>query len=129
MPTVIFAVAAGGAIGATLRWAVVRWAGHLLGLGFPWGTMIVNVLGSLVMGIAAVAMMERFPGSWGRLSPFLMTGVLGGFTTFSAFSLDALFLIERGRNLAAVAYIGGSVALSIAGLWVGLTLARGIWGQ
>ncbi len=90
--------------------------------------MIVNVLGSLVMGVAAVAMMERFPGSWGRLSPFLMTGVLGGFTTFSAFSLDALFLIERGRNLAAASYIGGSVALSIAGLWAGLALARGVWG-
>jgi CrcB protein len=128
MPTIIFSVAAGGAIGATLRWAIVRWSGHVLGLAFPYGTLIVNVLGSLVMGVAAVAMMERFPGSWGRLSPFLMTGVLGGFTTFSAFSLDALFLIERGRNLAAAAYIGGSVGLSIAGLWAGLVLARGIWG-
>jgi len=129
MPTILLSVAAGGAIGATLRWAVVRWAGHVLGMGFPYGTLIVNVLGSLVMGVAAVAMMERFPGSWGRYSPFLMTGVLGGFTTFSAFSLDALFLIERGRNLAAAAYIGGSVALSIAGLWAGLALARGVWGQ
>ncbi len=128
MPTIIFSVAAGGAIGATLRWAIVRWSGHVLGLAFPYGTLIVNVLGSLVMGAAAVVMMERFPGSWGRFSPFLMTGVLGGFTTFSAFSLDALFLIERGRNLAAAAYIGGSVALSIAGLWAGLALARGVWG-
>ncbi len=128
MPTVVFAVAAGGAIGASLRWLIVRWSGHVLGLAFPYGTLIVNVLGSLVMGVAAVAMMERFPGSWGRLSPFVMTGVLGGFTTFSAFSLDALFLIERGRNLAAASYIGGSVALSIAGLWAGLALARGVWG-
>ena len=128
MPTVIFWVAAGGAIGASLRYLVVRWAGHVLGLGFPYGTLIVNVGGSLVMGVAAVMMMERFPGSWGRFSPFLMTGLLGGFTTFSAFSLDALFLIERGRNLAAAAYIGGSVALSIAGLWAGLALARGVWG-
>jgi len=128
MPTIILSVAAGGAIGATLRWAIVRWAGHALGLAFPYGTLIVNVLGSLVMGVAAVAMMERFPGSWSRFSPFLMTGILGGFTTFSAFSLDALFLIERGRNLAAVTYIGGSVALSIAGLWAGLALARGVWG-
>ncbi|MFQ5566139.1 MAG: fluoride efflux transporter CrcB [Paracoccaceae bacterium] len=128
MPTVVFAVAAGGAIGATLRWAVVRWSGHALGLAFPYGTLIVNVAGSAVMGIAAVIMMERFPGSWGRFAPFLMTGVLGGFTTFSAFSLDALFLIERGRNLAAAAYIGGSVVLSVAGLWAGLALARGVWG-
>jgi CrcB protein len=58
-----------------------------------------------------------------------MTGVLGGFTTFSAFSLDALYLIERGRNLAAASYIGGSVGLSIAGLWAGMALARGVWGQ
>ena len=128
MPTVILWVAAGGAIGASLRFLVVRWAGHVLGLAFPYGTLIVNVAGSLVMGVAAVMMMERFPGSWGKLSPFLMTGILGGFTTFSAFSLDALFLIERGRNLAAATYIGGSVALSILGLWAGLTLARGVWG-
>ncbi len=128
MPTVFLSVAAGGAIGASLRWLIVRWAGHALGLAFPYGTLIVNVLGSLVMGVIAVIMMERLPGSWGRFAPFLMTGVLGGFTTFSAFSLDALFLIERGRNLAAVAYIGGSVVLSIAGLWAGLALARGVWG-
>lgn len=128
MTSAILSVAAGGAIGASLRWLVVRWAGHVLGLGFPYGTLIVNVAGSLVMGVAAVAMMDRFPGTWGRFAPFLMTGVLGGFTTFSAFSLDALFLIERGRNLAAATYIGGSVALSILGLWAGLTLARGVWG-
>jgi CrcB protein len=128
MPTVILWVAAGGAIGASLRFLVVRWAGHALGLAFPYGTLIVNVAGSLAMGVAAVMMMERFPGSWGRFSPFLMTGILGGFTTFSAFSLDALFLIERGRNLAAATYIGGSVALSILGLWAGLALARGVWG-
>ena len=128
MTTVFLSVAAGGAIGASLRFLVVRWAGHVLGLAFPYGTLIVNVAGSLVMGVAAVMMMERFPGSWGRFSPFLMTGILGGFTTFSAFSLDALFLIERGRNLAAASYIGGSVALSVLGLWAGLTLARGVWG-
>jgi CrcB protein len=128
MTSVFLSVAAGGAIGASLRWLVVRWAGHALGLAFPYGTLIVNVAGSLVMGVAAVAMMDRFPGTWSRFAPFVMTGVLGGFTTFSAFSLDALFLIERGRNLAAATYIGGSVALSILGLWAGLTLARGVWG-
>lgn len=121
-------VAAGGAIGATLRWLVVRWAAHAFGPGFPWGTVIVNVAGSAAMGILAVLLMERFPGAWGRYAPFLMTGVLGGFTTFSAFSLDALFLIERGRNLAAAGYMGASVVLSVAGLWAGLTLARGVWG-
>ena len=128
MINTFLSVAAGGAIGASLRWLVVRWAGQALGLAFPYGTLMVNVAGSLVMGVAAVVMMERFPGSWGRLSPFLMTGILGGFTTFSAFSLDTLFLIERGRNLAAATYVGGSVVLSIFGLWAGLTLARGVWG-
>ncbi|MDH3668660.1 MAG: fluoride efflux transporter CrcB [Paracoccaceae bacterium] len=121
-------VAVGGAIGATLRWLVVRWATHALGPGFPWGTVIVNVAGSVAMGVLAVLLMERFPGAWGRYAPFLMTGVLGGFTTFSAFSLDALFLIERGRNMAAAGYMGASVLLSIAGLWAGLALARGVWG-
>lgn len=128
MTSAILSVAAGGAIGASLRWLVVRWAGQALGLAFPYGTLMVNVAGSLAMGIATVLLMERFPGSWSRFAPFVMTGVLGGFTTFSAFSLDALFLIERGRNLAAATYIGGSVALSILGLWAGLTLARGVWG-
>ena len=122
----IGAVAAGGAIGAVLRFALVRWATHSLP-GFPWGTLAVNVLGSLAMGLLAVALMERFPGSWGRLAPFLMTGVLGGFTTFSAFSLDALFLIERGRLLAAVGYVAGSMGLAILALWAGLAIGRAIW--
>ncbi|MGM0584084.1 MAG: fluoride efflux transporter CrcB [Pseudomonadota bacterium] len=117
-------VALGGALGATLRWLFTGWAGRALGHGFPWGTLGVNVIGSLVMGLAAVIMMERFPGSWGRFAPFLMTGVLGGFTTFSAFSLDALYMIERGRLAAAAGYMAGSVALSVLALFAGLALAR-----
>lgn len=120
------AVAAGGALGASARYAVGAWARSALGPHFPWGTFTVNVLGSFVMGVAAALMIEKFPGSWGRFSPFLMTGVLGGFTTFSAFSLDALFLIERGRTAAAAAYVGGSVALSIGALFAGLALARAL---
>ncbi|MEM6439580.1 MAG: fluoride efflux transporter CrcB [Pseudomonadota bacterium] len=122
----VLQVALGGAIGAALRWwlagATVRWLGH----GFPWGTFAVNVIGSLVMGLAAAVLMERMHGDWGRFAPFLMTGVLGGFTTFSAFSLDALFLIERGRHAAAAAYMGGSVLACVLALWLGLTLARGV---
>ncbi|MEM1315803.1 MAG: fluoride efflux transporter CrcB [Pseudomonadota bacterium] len=121
----VLQVALGGAIGAALRWwlagAVTRWAGP----GFPWGTFAVNVVGALVMGVAAAVMMERLPGAWGRFAPFLMTGVLGGFTTFSAFSLEALFLIERGRHAAAAAYMGGSVLACVLALWLGLTLVRG----
>jgi Integral membrane protein possibly involved in chromosome condensation len=78
------------------------------------------------MGVAAVLIAEKGLGSWGRLAPFVMTGVLGGFTTFSAFSLDALYLMERGRGAAAALYVGGSVALSIGALWAGLSLARSL---
>ena len=118
-------VAAGGALGATLRYALGGWALRTFGSGFPWGTLAVNVLGGFAMGLAAALLMER-TGSWGRLAPFLMTGVLGGFTTFSAFSLDALFLMERGRAAAAALYVGGSVALSIGALWAGLALGRSL---
>jgi fluoride exporter len=122
-------VAFGGALGALCRFLTVAWAGRAFGPGFPWGTMIVNVLGSAIMGVAAVVMMERMPGSWGRYAPFVMTGLLGGFTTFSAFSLDVLSLIERGRTGAAAAYAGGSVALSVLGLFLGLAAARALLPQ
>jgi len=123
----VLSVALGGAIGASLRYGVGAWTLRLFGPGFPVGTMVVNVLGSLVMGVVAVAMLHRFPGTWGAYAPFVMTGVLGGFTTFSAFSLDALNLIESGRMTNAIFYVAGSVALSIGALFVGLTLGRTIW--
>lgn len=116
-------VALGGGIGAVLRWLGAAWVGRLTGEGFL-GTAFVNVVGSFAMGLLAVLMMERLPGSWGRFAPFLMTGVLGAFTTFSAFSLDTLYLFERGRVGIAAAYVAGSVALSILGLLLGLKLAR-----
>ena len=116
-------VALGGAIGAVLRWLGAAWVGRLTGEGWL-GTAFVNVAGSFVMGVLAAVMIERLPGSWGRYAPFAMTGVLGGFTTFSAFSLDALYLVERGRLAAALGYVAGSVGLSILGLFLGLKLAR-----
>jgi CrcB protein len=119
-------VAAGGAIGASMRFMTGHWVMRLIGPGFPWSTLIVNIVGSLAMGVIAVVMMERFPGSWGRWAPFAMTGVLGGFTTFSAFSLDAFTLFERGRYLAAAAYVGGSVALSITALLIGFYCTRAV---
>jgi CrcB protein len=121
---ILVSVALGGAIGASLRYLTARAAMRLLGPGFPWGTVAVNVVGCFAMGLLAVALMERFPGAWGRWAPFAMTGVLGGFTTFSAFSLDALSLWEKGRALAAALYVGGSVAASIAALGLGLALGR-----
>ncbi len=123
---VLLQVALGGAIGAALRYASGGVAMRLLGSGFPYGTMFVNILGSFIMGFAAFYMLERMDGSFGRYAPFLMTGVLGGFTTFSAFSLDAVFLIERGRFLAAVIYMGGSVAFAMLALLLGMALARSL---
>lgn len=116
-------VAMGGAIGAVLRWLGVAWVGRLTGEGWL-GTAFVNVAGCFAMGVLAVLMTERLPGGWGRFAPFALTGVLGGFTTFSAFSLDAVHLVERGRLAAAGGYVAGSVALSILGLVLGLKLAR-----
>ncbi len=126
-PQTLGLVALGGAIGATLRFAAV---GALLRLapGFPWGTVAVNVLGSFAMGVLAVLVLERLPGGWARLGPLLLTGVLGGFTTFSAFSLDTVALLERGRPGAAAAYVLASVAGSVAALALGLRLGRALWG-
>ncbi len=123
---VLLQVALGGAIGASLRYLSGVAALRLLGGGFPYGTMFVNILGSFLMGFAAFYMLERMDGSFGRFAPFIMTGVMGGFTTFSAFSLDALFLIERSRFVAAGIYMGGSIALAMLALVVGIALARSL---
>jgi CrcB protein len=113
----------GGGIGAALRHGVNLGTARLFGTAFPYGTLTVNVVGSLVMG--AIAAYFAFKGDatqhW-RL--FLATGVLGGFTTFSAFSLDVALLYERGAIGLAVLYVGLSVALSLAGLFAGLALVR-----
>ena len=86
----------------------------------------MNVVGSLIMGFVAVWLLHRVGSE--RFAPFLMTGVLGGFTTFSAFSLDAVMLYEKGRVGMAAAYMGGSVALSIAALALGMAIARAVGG-
>ncbi|QMU56848.1 MAG: fluoride efflux transporter CrcB [Boseongicola sp.] len=115
------AVGLGGAIGAMARYgvglAVMRAVGH----GFPVAIITVNVLGSFLMGVFVVLAAQRGLTSW---SPFVMTGLLGGFTTFSAFSLEAVTLYERGEVAQAGLYIGLSVVLSISGLMLGLWLAR-----
>ena len=108
-------VAIGGAIGSVLR--------HLAVLAFaaPWAVMGINILGSFCIGVLYVTLSTRL-----HLSPLLMTGLLGGFTTFSAFSLDTLKLWESGRPLTALGYAGGSVLLSLAAVALGVALARSI---
>jgi CrcB protein len=113
----------GGGIGAALRHGVNVLSARLLGTAFPYATMFENVTGSLVMGLLAgyFAFKGDASQSW-RL--FLTTGILGGYTTFSAFSLDAALLYQRGELALAALYVIGSVALSIAGLFAGLALVR-----
>jgi CrcB protein len=123
--TALLLVVAGGGIGAGLRHLVNVAALRLLGPWFPWGTVAVNLLGGLLMGLL-VGMLARheLAGGANHMRLFLATGVLGGFTTFSAFSLDAVVLWERGAELAAAGYVLGSVAGAIAALMAGLALVR-----
>lgn len=116
-------VALGGAIGASARYLVNVASLRLFGAGFPVHTMAVNILGSFLMG-ALVALLAHRGGM--RFAPFLMTGVLGGFTTFSAFSLDAFTLYERGQTGLAAFYVLGSVILSLAALLAGVLAFRSI---
>ena len=112
--TVVY-VALGGAAGAVLRYLCT------LAVAWPWATFAVNVVGSFLMGLAFVWLASR-PG-W---QPLAMAGLLGGFTTFSAFSLDALRLIEGGQLGTAMLYVGGTVALCLAAVFAGAVIARGL---
>jgi CrcB protein len=114
----------GGGIGAALRHGVNLGSARLFGTSFPWHTMIENVTGSLVMGALAAWFAFKGGESAQHWRLFLTTGVLGGYTTFSAFSLDAMLLYERGALGQAALYVAGSVGLSIAGLVAGLMLVR-----
>jgi CrcB protein len=123
MPMNYLLVFVGGGLGSTLRYLVNIGCPRWLGTAFPYHTLIINITGSTVMGLVAgyLAFRGETAASW-RL--FLMTGILGGYTTFSAFSLDAALLYERGEIGLALFYVLGSVVLSIAGLFAGLALMR-----
>jgi len=118
-------IALGGALGASGRFFVTSTMGRMIGHGFPWGTVIVNVVGSFIMGALISFMAIKWSTSV-EMRAFLTTGILGGFTTFSAFSLDFVTLIERKENLAAIGYAAGSVGLSILAVFAGLVLMRTI---
>ena len=121
LPTAL-QVALGGAIGATLRWALGLAFLRALGpTAFPLPVLTANVAGSLAMGAFVTLAAQR---GLTHLSPFVMTGFLGGFTTFSAFSLETVTLIERGQVGLAAGYVLLSVALSVGALWIGVAAMR-----
>jgi CrcB protein len=123
---ILAAVGVGGAIGAMARYLIAGWVQSPAWNGFPYGIFIVNVTGGFVMGVLIEGMALKF-----NVSPvtraFLTTGILGGYTTFSTFSLEAAMLIERHAYGQATAYIAGSALLSILALFAGLWLMRSIY--
>ncbi|MBE0552259.1 MAG: fluoride efflux transporter CrcB [Rhodobacteraceae bacterium] len=122
MLTNLLHVVLGGGIGAGLRYLTNVGALRLFGPGFPVATLVVNILGSFLMGLLVELLAQR---GGQRLAPFLMTGVLGGFTTFSAFSLDTMTLWQRGETVLALVYVGMSVVLSLAAIALAMHLFRG----
>ncbi len=123
MLSTLLQVALGGAIGASARYLTSVGAMRLMGPGFPWGTLAVNVIGSFLMGVLVVLLAQK--GGM-KAAPFLMTGILGGFTTFSAFSLDALTIYERGQTGLALTYIVASVVLSLLAILAGVLIMRAL---
>ena len=121
----ILAIAVGGALGAVARYKAGYWLSQVLGHGFPWGTLAVNIIGSFLMGLLVEGAAVRWHLD-GNLKALLMTGLLGGFTTFSTFSLDVVTLLQRDQILLAGVYLLGSVIVSILALFLGILLIR--WG-
>jgi len=122
---ILLAVAAGGAIGSVARYLVGIGSTRLFGLSFPWGTLIINIAGSFLIGafVELFALKLDLPQ---EARVFLTVGICGGFTTFSTFSLDAYVLMERGEWWLGAGYVAGSVALSIGALIAALQLVRAL---
>jgi CrcB protein len=119
----VAAVALGGALGSVMRYLVGIGAGKLFGTAFPWGTLIINVTGSFLIGM----FVGLFATKWDLPQAariFLTVGICGGYTTFSTYSLDAWYLIERGQGIASFAYVVTSVILSVAALFGALQLIK-----
>jgi CrcB protein len=123
--TTWLAVAVGGAVGSLVRFWLAAAMTMLTGPRFPWGTLLINIVGSFVIGVvAAVTLTPARVAMHPDLRIFLMVGVCGGFTTFSAFSLQTLELLQSGDTSPAMAYVAGSVVLCLAAVWAGLVLGR-----
>ncbi len=123
MLTNLLQVALGGALGASARYLTNVTATRLFGHGFPWGTVIVNIAGSFLMGVLVVVLVRR---GGNEFAPLLMTGILGGYTTFSAFSLDAFTLYERGEIWLAAAYVAGTLVVGLAAIVAGILATRAL---
>lgn len=122
MKTILF-IACGGALGAVLRYGASLSVYGLLGRGFPYGTLFVNVTGSLLMGVLSILMLERFNvGPEWRAA--ILVGLLGSFTTFSTFSMETLNLLEQGDMMRAMANIAFSVIVCLAAVWLGVNIGR-----
>ena len=122
-PTLLLAIAIGGAAGSVGRYLLATAVTQVAGAAGPWGTLTVNVIGGLAIGLIAEMLVLRWQGG-PELRAFLVTGILGGFTTFSAFSLEAVALIARDAWSAALAYVAVSVVLSLAATALGIAMAR-----
>jgi fluoride exporter len=124
-PTTWLAVAVGGALGSLARFWLAAAMTMLTGPRFPWGTLLINILGSFIIGlVAAVTMAPARIPMHPDIRVFLMVGICGGFTTFSAFSLQTLELMQSGEILPASGYVVGSVVLCLLGVWFGWTVGR-----
>jgi CrcB protein len=121
----VLLVAAGGAFGSVCRYLTALLMTRLLGPAFPWGTLAVNLLGSLAIGFLTELVATRLNASV-EMRLLIVVGVLGGFTTFSSFSLDTVALVERGQMPAAVAYVIASVGLSLIATFAGLAIGRAV---
>lgn len=119
-------VALGGAIGSVARYLVSVWSARLAGSQFPWGTLTVNIVGAFLIGLMVETIARRFDAST-EMRAFLVTGVLGGFTTWSSFTLDAVVLFERGDWGLSALYLVGSLVVSFAAVFAGLALGRALF--
>lgn len=118
-------VGAGGALGAMARYGLASLVGRLWPTTFPLATLLINILGSIAMGLFIGALARFLPAHQDALRLFVAVGIFGGFTTFSSFSLDTITLIERGELLPALAYVALSVVVCLIGLYLGLLITRG----
>jgi len=122
----ILLVAIGGAIGSVGRYLVGLWATRLAGPNFPWGTLTVNVVGAFAIGLLVEMVARRFDAST-EMRAFIVTGILGGFTTWSSFTLDTMVLFERGEIGLSSLYLLASLLVSFAAIFAGLALGRALF--